>query len=80
VLAAGDALTCSQGLVGDAFACSPDMRMVRFFIAARAQDLRERTPEEIAALEALGPRIVTRREVRPAGDTRPVNFLHEEGR
>jgi mannose-6-phosphate isomerase-like protein (cupin superfamily) len=80
VLGAGDALTCSQGLVGDAFACSPDMRMVRFFIAARAQDLRERTPEEIAALEALGPRIVTRREVRPTGDTRPVNFLHEEGR
>jgi mannose-6-phosphate isomerase-like protein (cupin superfamily) len=80
VLAAGDALTCSQGLVGDAFACSPDMRMVRVFIAARAQALRERTPEEIAALEALGPRIVTRREVRPVGDARPVNFLHDDGR
>jgi hypothetical protein len=80
VLAAGDALTCSQGLAGDAFASSPDMRMVRFFIAARAQALRERTPEEIAAVEALGARIVTRREVRPGGDARPVNFLHEDGR
>jgi hypothetical protein len=56
------------------------MRMVRFFIAARAQALRERTPDEIAALEALGARIVTRREVRPAGDARPVNFLHDDGR
>jgi len=80
VLSAGDTLTCSQGLAGDAFACSPDMRMVRFFIAARAQALRERTPEEIAALEALGPRIITGRQVRPAGDARPVNFLHEDGR
>jgi mannose-6-phosphate isomerase-like protein (cupin superfamily) len=79
VLAAGDTLTCSQGLAGDAFACSPDMRMVRFFVSARAQSLRERTPDEIAAVEALGARIVTRREVRPTGDTRPVNVLHDDG-
>ena len=76
VLEAGDALTHSQGLVGDPFACSRDMRLIRFFIAARTQDLRERTPEEIDRLEALGPRIVTRREVRPDGDTRPVNLFH----
>jgi mannose-6-phosphate isomerase-like protein (cupin superfamily) len=78
VLKAGDALTCSEGLVGEPVEPSPDMRLVRVFIAARAQDLRERTPEEIARLEALGPRIITRRQVRPAGDARPVNFLHEE--
>ncbi|HEX4198111.1 MAG TPA: hypothetical protein VHZ26_11775 [Caulobacteraceae bacterium] len=78
VLQAGDTLTCSQGLVGDPIDPSPDMRLVRFFIAAKAQSLRERTPEEIARLEALGPRIITRREVRPASDPRPVNFLHEE--
>jgi hypothetical protein len=76
VLEAGDALTHSQGLVGDPFACSPDMRLIRFFIAARTQDLRERTPEEIDRLEALGPRIITRREVRPPGDARPINLFH----
>lgn len=76
-LEAGDTLTSSQGLAGDPFECSPDMRLVRFFIAARTQQLRERTAEEIARLEALGPRIITRREVRPQGDARPVNVLHE---
>jgi hypothetical protein len=40
--------------------------------------LRERTPAEIARLIALGPRIVTRRQVRPAGDRRPVNFLADQ--
>ncbi|HEY3889979.1 MAG TPA: hypothetical protein VGL73_15485 [Caulobacteraceae bacterium] len=74
-LGAGDTLTCSQGLVGDPIDGSPDMRLVKFFIAARAQQLRERTADEIAELEALGPAIITRREVRPAGDMRPVNFL-----
>jgi hypothetical protein len=53
------------------------MRLIKFFIAAKAQLLRERTPEEIARLEALGPDIITRREVRPEGDARPVNFLRE---
>jgi hypothetical protein len=78
-LEAGDALTCSQGLVGDPADCSPDMRLIRFFIPARAQTLRERTPEEMRRLEALGPRIITRRELRPDGDDRPVNFLREAG-
>jgi len=76
-LAAGDCLTCDQGQVGRPFDASPDMHLLRFFIAARAQELRERTPDEIARLEALGPGIVTRREVRPEGDKRPVNFLQE---
>jgi quercetin dioxygenase-like cupin family protein len=77
-LAAGDALTCSQGLVGAPFEASPDLRLVRLFISARAQQLRERTADEIARLEALGPAIITRREVRPEGDARPVNVLHAE--
>ena len=76
-LEAGDCLTCSQGLVGQPFDASPDMRLLRFFIAARAQQLHERTPEEIERLEALGPAIVTHRERRPEGDSRPVNFLQE---
>ena len=76
-LSAGDALTCSQGLVGDPFDVSPDMRLIRFFVSARVQTLRERTPDEIKRLEALGPKIITRREVRPEGDERPVNFLRE---
>jgi hypothetical protein len=74
----GDTLTCSQGLVGDLHDCSPDMRLIRFFIAAKAQTLRERTPDEIRKLEKLGPRIITRREVRTDGDSRPVNVLHDE--
>ena len=76
-LQTGDTLTCSQGAVGAPFDASPGMRLIRLFIAARAQALRERTPDEIARLEALGPAIITRREVRPAGDTRPVNYLHD---
>lgn len=78
-LCAGDTLTHSHGIVAEPFDCSGDMRLVRFFISARAQTLRERTAEEIRRLEALGPRIITRREVRPEGDTRPVNFLHDAG-
>jgi hypothetical protein len=76
-LEAGDTLTCNQGLVGDPIDVSPDMRLVKFFIAARAQQLRERTAEEIARLEALGSDIITRREVRLKGDTRGVNFLRD---
>ncbi len=76
-LSDGDTLTCSQGLVGNPFDGSPDMRLVKFFVAAKAQLLRERTPDEIAQLEALGPDIVTRRELRPEGDSRPVNFLRD---
>ncbi|MDR3508574.1 MAG: hypothetical protein P4L64_11800 [Caulobacteraceae bacterium] len=76
-LEAGDTLTQSHGICGDPIGCSPDMRLIRFFISARAQDLRRRTPEEIKALEALGPRIITRREVRPEGDARPINALRE---
>ncbi len=76
-LAAGDALTYGQGQVGDPFDCTTDMRLIRFFVSAKTQALRERTPDEIRRLEALGPRIITRREVRPSGDRRPVNFLRE---
>jgi len=76
-LETGDTLTCRQASVGDPFECSTDMRLVRFFIAAKAQTLRERTPDEIARLESLGAAIITRREPRPAGDARPVNYLHD---
>lgn len=78
-LRAGDTLTCSEGLVGLPEAMSPDMRLLRFFVTARAQALRERTPEEIARLQALGPGIITSKEVRPEGDTRPINFLVQGG-
>ncbi len=78
-LRAGDTLTCGQGMVGDPVDCSPDMRLLRFFIASKVQALRERTPDEIKRLEDLGARIISRREVRPENDTRPVNFLQEEG-
>ena len=74
-LEAGDTLTASQGLVGYPVDCSPDMRLLKVFIAARAQQLRERTMEEIARLEALGPDIITRSELRPADDARPINCL-----
>jgi len=74
-LDAGDCLTCTAGLAGDPFNVSAGARLVRFFISARAEMLRERTAEEIETLEALGPRIITRREVRPDRDPRPVNFL-----
>ena len=75
---AGDTLTASQGATGELKGFSPDMRLIRFFIAAKAQRLRERTAEEIERLEALGPRIITGRELRPEGDRRPVNFLSEK--
>ncbi|HEX4180532.1 MAG TPA: hypothetical protein VHY32_07045 [Caulobacteraceae bacterium] len=75
ILNAGDSLTASQGLVGDPFDLSPDLRLVRFFVAAKAQLLRERTAEEIETLEEMGSGIITAREVRPEGDARPVNFL-----
>lgn len=78
VLGSGDTLTASQGLVGALVDASADMRLVRFFVSARAEDLRERTPGEIAQLEALGGAIVTRREVRPQGDSRPINVLHDQ--
>jgi len=76
-LDAGDCITCSQGLVGQPFDASPDMRLLRFFISAKVQQLRERTPDEIARLQAMGPAILTDRQPRPDGDVRPVNFLQE---
>ena len=74
-LMTGDTLTCSQGLACGPVEASPDMRLLLFFIAAKAQLLRERTPEEIEQLQALGPDIITSHEVRPEGDVRPINFL-----
>lgn len=78
LLQAGDCLTCSQGLAGPPFAASPDMRLVWLFVSARAQALRQRTPAEIEALQALGPAIITAREAREEGDLRPVNVLRED--
>ena len=78
VLNTGDTLTCDQGAIGDPFDCSPDMRLLRFLIAAKVRQLRERTPEEIGRLEALGASIITYREVRPDGDARPVNCLQAD--
>lgn len=74
-LETGDCLTCSAGLAGAPYAPSPDLRLLRFFVSSRAEMLRERTPAEIATLEAMGPAIVHRREVRDEGDPRPVNVL-----
>jgi mannose-6-phosphate isomerase-like protein (cupin superfamily) len=74
-LETGDTLTCSQGLVAEITAASPDLRLVKFFIAAKVQALRARTAEEIARLEELGGQIVTGCEVRPEHDSRDVNFL-----
>jgi hypothetical protein len=76
-LEAGDCLTCSAGLAGAPYAPSPDLRLLRFFVSSRAEGLRERSPEEIERLETTGPAIIRRREVRPAGDTRPVNCLRD---
>lgn len=78
-LETGDCLTCTAGLAGPPQAPSADLRLLRFYISARAEALFERSPEEIERLEALGPSLVRRREVRPAGDTRPVNFLADRG-
>jgi quercetin dioxygenase-like cupin family protein len=77
-LNAGDCLTCSAGLVGAATGPSPEMRLLVFYVSARAEALLERTAEEIEQLEAMGPAIITRRVVRPAHDDRPVNFLTDE--
>lgn len=76
-LHAGDTSTHSQGELEGPFEVSPDFRLLRFFIAARAQLLRERTPAEIARIEALGPAIIRGREIRPPNDTRPVNALRD---
>jgi quercetin dioxygenase-like cupin family protein len=78
-LGPGDTLTCSAGLVGDPVDCSPDMRLLRLHISAKAQTLRERTADEIQRLEALGPALITRYEVRPEGDRRPINALRDAG-
>lgn len=78
ILECGDTLTASQGLVADLVDASPDTQLVRFFVSARAEALRERTPGEIAELEALGAAIITGREVRPPGDVRPINVLHHQ--
>lgn len=77
-LHAGDCLTCAAGLVGDPVDPSPDMRLLLFYISARAEALQERTTAEIEQLEALGPAIITRKLIRPAHDDRPVNFLRDE--
>jgi hypothetical protein len=74
-LQSGDCLTCGAGQAGVPFAPSPDLRLLRFFVSSRAEALRERTPEEISRLQALGASIIRRREVRPPGDARPVNVL-----
>lgn len=76
-LQTGDCLTCTAGLAGVPEAPSHDLRLLRFFVSERAEALYERAPEEIARLEALGPALVRRREVRPEGDARPVNFLSQ---
>ena len=76
-LRCGDTLSHSPGVVCEPFDASPDMRMIKFFISARAQMLGQQTPEAIRQLEALGPRIITCRELRREGDTRPVNFLQD---
>ncbi len=77
-LNAGDTLIASQGQAGELDTGSSDLRLVRFFVAAKAERLRERTAEEIERLEALGPRIITGRELRPENDRRPVNVLSEQ--
>lgn len=74
-LSPGDTLTHGDGLVGAPLNCSADMRLLQFYISPRVQVLRERTPEEIQRLEALGGAIITRCEVRPEGDIRPVNLF-----
>lgn len=75
LLETGDCLTCTAGLAGAPAAPSPDLRLLRFFVSSRAEALRERSAAEIEQLEDLGPGIIRRREVRPTGDARPVNYL-----
>jgi hypothetical protein len=74
-LEAGDCLSCTAGLAGAPSEPSAGLRLLRFFVSARAEALWERSPEEIARLEAMGHAIIRRREVRPANDRRPVNVL-----
>lgn len=74
-LGTGDCLTCTAGLAGALSNPSADLRLLRFFVSERTSLLRQRSQAEIDGLEALGPRIVRRREVRPEGDARPVNVL-----
>jgi hypothetical protein len=76
-LETGDCLTCTAGLAGAPQAPSADLRLLRFYVSARAEALHERAPDEIERLEALGPALVRRREVRPEGDARPINFLSD---
>jgi hypothetical protein len=77
-LGAGDCLTCNADLIGDPLAPSPDLRLVLFYVSARAEALLERTPAEIERLKALGPAIITRHVVRPAHDDHAVNYLRDE--
>jgi hypothetical protein len=78
-LETGDCLTCSAGIAGAPSEPSPGLRLLRFFVSSRAEMLRERSPAEIARLEAMGPAIIRHREVRPKGDLRPVNVLSQTG-
>ncbi len=78
VVGPGDAFTGFGTEIRLAAESAPNLRLVLFKISKRAEALRERTPDEIKRLEALGPAIVTRRVVRPAHDDRPVNFLTDE--
>jgi hypothetical protein len=78
VLSAGDCLTCNADLIGDPLAPSPDLRLVLFYVSARAEHLLERTPAEIERLRTLGPAIITRHVVRPAHDDHAVNYLRDE--
>jgi len=78
VIGPGDAFTGFGTEIKLAAESAPDLRLVLFKISKRAEALRERTPDEIRRLEALGPAIITRRVVRPAHDDRPVNFLTDE--
>jgi hypothetical protein len=76
-LEAGDCLTCTAGLAGAPAKPSEDLRLLRFFVSARAETLWQRSQEEIDELHALGPAIIRRKEVRAEGDGRPINFLRK---
>jgi hypothetical protein len=71
----GDCLTCTAGLGGLPRGPSPDLRLLRFFVSSRAEELWQRSREEIEALEARGPAIARRRRVRGPDDAGPVNML-----
>ena len=78
VIGPGDALTAFGKEISLPAEASPDLRLVLFKLSARVEALCERTPAEIERVKALGPRIITRRVVRPAHDDRPVNYLRDE--